>query len=242
MELSYKLEVFEGPLDLLLHLIEKNELDIKDIQIAVLLDQFMEYVRQYERLDLENLSEFLLMASRLLYIKSKQLLPPEDEDDDPMGELTAMLADYARYKELAADFEDRMRVYGSCRLVRDPQPLPPSPAPAIEKIYPADKLVEAYKAVFRGNLRRVPPPVSAFEGIVTGRTVSVAAKAVSLLRRLVRQGGMRFLNILGEQGTKSEKIACFLAILELSSRGRIRITDAGRADYKINLVREGEKR
>jgi segregation and condensation protein A len=240
MELSYKLEVFEGPLDLLLHLIEKNELDIRDIKIALLLDQFMEYVREYEQANLENLSEFLLMASRLLYIKSKQLLPPEDEDDDPMGELTAMLADYARYKELAADFEDRMRAYGAYRLVRDPQPLPP--AQAAEKSYPADKLVEAYRAVFRGNLRRVPPPVSAFEGIVAHRTVSVASKAVSLLRRLIKQGGMRFLNILGEQGTKSEKIACFLAILELSNRGRVQITDAGCADYKINLVREGEKR
>mgnify|MGYP000963967993 CR=1 FL=1 len=240
MELSYRLEVFEGPLDLLLHLIDKNELDIKDIQIALLLDQFMEYVREYEQMDLENLSEFLLMASRLLYIKSKQLLPPEDEDEDPMGELTAMLADYARYKELAADFDDRMRVYGASRLVRDPQPIPP--APILEKAYSADKLVEAYKAVFRGNLRRVPPPVSAFEGIVAQRTVSVASKAVSLLRQLVKRGGIRFLNILGEQGTKSEKIACFLAILELSSRGRIRITDAGSADYKINLVREGEKR
>lgn len=240
MELSYKLEVFEGPLDLLLHLIEKNELDIKDIQIALLLDQFMEYVRQYEQANLENLSEFLLMASRLLYIKSKQLLPPEDEEEDPMGELTAMLADYARYKELAADFEARMDTYGYSRLVREPQPIPPAPIP--EKAYPADKLIEAYKAVFRGNLRRIPPPVSAFEGIVAGRTISVASKAFSLLRRLVRQGSMRFLNILGEQGTKSEKIACFLAILELSSRGRIRITDTGCADYKINLVREGEKR
>jgi segregation and condensation protein A len=240
MELSYRLEVFEGPLDLLLHLIEKNELDIKEIQIAVLLDQFMEYVQEYEQMDMENLSEFLLMASRLLYIKSKQLLPPDDEDDDPMGDLTAMLADYARYKELAGDFEARMRTYGACRLVRDPQPLPP--ALATERTYPADKLIEAYKAVFRGNLRRVPPPVSAFEGIVALRTVSVASKAVSLLRRLVRQGGMRFLNILGEQGTKSEKIACFLAILELSSRGRIQITDAGSTDYKINLVREGKKR
>jgi segregation and condensation protein A len=240
MELSYRLEVFEGPLDLLLHLIEKNELDIKDIKIALLLDQFMEYVRQYEQSNLENISEFLLMASRLLYIKSRELLPSEDEDDDAMGELAAMLADYARYKELAGDFEDRMRTYGACRLVRDPQPLPPAPAP--EKNYPADKLVEAYKAVFRGNLRRVPPPVSAFEGIVTHRTVSVASKAFSLLRRLVKQGGMRFLNILGEQGSKSEKIACFLAILELSSRGRVRITDVGSSDYKINLVREGEKR
>ena len=240
MALSYKLEVFEGPLDLLLHLIEKNELDSKDIQIALLLDQFMEYVRQYEQANLENLSEFLLMASRLLYIKSKQLLPPEEEEEDPMGELTAMLADYARYKELAADFEGRMDTYGSSRLVRDPQSIPPAPIP--DKAYPADKLIEAYKAVFRGNLRRVPPPVSAFEGIMAQRTISVASKAVSLLRQLVKRGGMRFLNILGEQGTKSEKIACFLAILELSSRGRIRITDAGCADYKINLVREGEKR
>lgn len=240
MELNYKLEVFEGPLDLLLHLIEKNELDIRDVKIALLLDQFMEYVRQIEPANLENLSEFLLMASRLLYIKSRELLPPEDDDDDPMGELTAMLADYARYKELAGELDDRMREYGALRLVRGPQALPPAPAP--EKTYGVDKLVEAYKAVFRGNLRRVPPPVTAFEGIVAQKTVSIASMAVSLLRRLVRQGAVRFLNILGEETTKSEKIACFLAILELSNRGRVRITDAGAADYKINLVREGDKR
>ncbi len=240
MELNYKLEIFEGPLDLLLHLIEKNELDIKDIRISLLLDQFMEYVHVYEQANMENLSEFLLMASRLLYIKSKQLLPVEDEEEDPLEELSAMLADYARYKELASDLDDRMREYGTRRLVRDPQRLPPAPIP--ETAYPADKLVEAYRSVFRGSLRRLPPPVAAFEGIVAHRMVSVASKAVALLRQLTKQGGMRFLKILGEQGTKSDKIACFLAILELSNRGRVRITDTGLADYKINLVREGEKR
>ena len=240
MELNYKLEVFEGPLDLLLHLIEKNELYIMEIQISVLLEQFMEYVRVYEMGNLENLSEFLLMASRLLYIKSRMLLPAADGEENPLEELAVMLADYARYKELAKDFEGRFDKYGKRRHVRAPMSL--GRPKYTEKFYMADKLIDAYKTVFRNNLRRVPPPASAFEGILAAKTVSVASKAITLLRSLIKKGGMKLGSLLGLQQTKTEKIACFLAVLELTNRGRVKLTDVGNTDYRIDLVREGEKR
>ncbi len=238
MEISYKFEVFEGPIDLLLHLIEKNELDIREIKVALLFDQFMEYVQSYQEADMENLSEFLLMASRLFHIKSRLLLPPdEDEEDNPLDELTAMLVDYVRYKELAGDLSERFDDNANSRFVRDPEPLG---KPKTEfRFYPAAKLVSAYRSVFQNNLRRVPPPVNSFDGVITKTVVSVASKAISLLRRLIKGGKIRFEALIAEQSSKSEKIACFLAILELTKRGRVSL-DKIEEDYDVGLIKRGE--
>ena len=104
---AIKIENFEGPLDLLCHLIDKNKMNIYDIKISEIADQYIEYINKMEELNLEVTSEFLIMASTLLYIKSKMLLPkPEEEDEDPRAELADRLEEYKRYKEISAQIEE----------------------------------------------------------------------------------------------------------------------------------------
>lgn len=111
MELLFKTNTFEGPLDLLLHLIDKNKADIMDIPIAVITDQYMEYLEQMEEERLENMSEFLVMAATLLDIKSRMLLPPEKNEEgeeiDPRDELVQQLLEYKMYKYMSYDLKDR---------------------------------------------------------------------------------------------------------------------------------------
>ena len=111
MNLEFKLQVFEGPLDLLLHLIDKNKVNIYDIPIVEITDQYMEYVRQMDKQDLNLVSEFLVMAATLLDIKAKMLLPkeenPEEEEEDPRAELVEKLLEYKRYKYMSYELKDR---------------------------------------------------------------------------------------------------------------------------------------
>ena len=158
MQLNFKLDVFEGPLDLLLHLISKHKLNINDIEISKLLEQYLDVIAEMKMADLEVASEFLEMAARLVYIKTVSLLPRHEEAENLKKELTGQLLEYQACKAAAARLALQNNGYNI--FVRQPEKLP------IDKTYMrvhlSDELLFAYLDVIGKAKRKLPPPASAF--------------------------------------------------------------------------------
>ncbi len=221
--LQYKLPVFEGPLDLLLTLISKNKIDIYDIQISDLLDQYMEQINLMQENQMDIASEFLTMASRLVYIKSVMLLPKyEEEAEELKKELSGQLIEYAVCRKIAAklgvsyDFDTFFRA--------------PSPVEfdlTYNRVHPSEDIAKAYvSAVGRGK-RKLPPSEQAFSGIVAHKIVSVNGKIIHLMRRLRHGKKLEYHEIFEICEGKSDLVATFLATLELVKGKRIRIEGSG---------------
>ena len=234
-QMTYTLDMFEGPLDLLLHLIEQHKLDIRDIPIALLLEQYLAALDKQGTVDPDSMSEFLMMATKLIYIKSRMLLPMEEGEEDPRAELVSMLADYLHYKELAGELGGRYEQYGRRLFVRPQEQMGQQPP----ELQPLPTLLEAYKAVFRSSLRRVPPPIESFSGIIVHKAVSVATKTFELLRGLLRKGRLRVYDVIYSQTSRSDAIAAFMAILELSARSRVGLLGEGE-QMELTLKKEGQ--
>ena len=235
--LTYTLEGYEGPLDLLLHLIEQHKIDIKDIPIALLLEQYMAAIDASPASDPANMSECLLMATRLVYIKSRMLRPAEEGEEDPRTELVSMLADYLRYKELAGELEGRYEEYGRRLFPKPQEPLEQEP-PTL-RTQPLSSLMEAYKSVFRSSLRRIPPPIESFSGILVHTATSVASKTIGLLRKLLTGRRLRVYEVIYAQNSRSDAVAVFMAVLELARRSRVRLSGEGE-QMELSLQKEGQ--
>ncbi len=221
--LSFKVAEYEGPLDLLLHLVAKHKLNIQDIEIAVLLEQYMAHIHQWEQSNLEIASEFLDMASRLIYIKTVSLLPRyEGEDEKAKAELVGQLIEYGACKQAAALLAARAESFGV--FVRSPMPL------EIDQTYrlthsPAELLASYLDAVGRGR-RRLPPRQAVFEPLVARPVVSVTSRIVFLMRRLYKGKAMWLDRVLVESAEgRSQLVATFLAVLELVKSKRVTIED-----------------
>ncbi len=236
-QLEFKLEVFEGPLDLLLHLLDKNKVDICDIPIAELLDQYMAYVEEYKTYNLDNISEFLMVASRLLYIKSKLLLPVEQDEEDPRLELVDMLEEYKKVKVAAGELSRRKAENGDIIFTKKQDKVKLDDT--YRRTHDISVLSNAYEEMFKIKQRRLPPPIESFSGIVGTKIVSVASRVVSVLRRLVRGKYTSFKAFMYAQKSRSEVVAAFLAILELSKVKRIKLTDieGTDGDFRIELAK-----
>jgi len=234
-KLSYKLEVFEGPLDLLLNLISKNKLNIYDIPIAELLDQYMEQIRLMQEENMDIASEFLEMAARLVHIKSVSLLPKrENEEEELKRELTGQLIEYQLCKEIAAKMAQQVSFD---RMVRETADIP-ADLTYKRKHDPSD-LVRAYlNAVGRGK-RFLPPPKERFTEIVARRFVSVSSQIVFVLKRLLKKHEIGFNAIFEGKTDSSERVAAFLAILELVKGKRVRI-EGENENSVIKLVNRRE--
>lgn len=219
-QLKFKLPVFEGPLELMLHLISKHKLDIYDIEISVLLEQYIEYIEQLKLSDLEVSSEFLTMAARLVYIKTMSLLPRHEEADELKRELVGQLLEYRLIKLVAEEF--KLRYKGNLLFVREQQEI------EIDRTYirshSADELLDAYLQLRTKVKQKQPPPKSEFTSIVSRRIVPVEARIVYILRTLYEKGEIDYSLVLSSED-KSEKIATFLAMLELIKSKRIFLTD-----------------
>ena len=221
--LQYKLPVFEGPLDLLLTLISKNKIDIYDIQISDLLDQYMEQINLMQENQMDIASEFLTMASRLVYIKSVMLLPKyEEEAEELKKELSGQLIEYAVCREIAAklgvsyDFDTFFRAPSSVEFDL-----------TYNRVHPSEDIAKAYvSAVGRGK-RKLPPSEQAFSGIVAHKIVSVNGKIIHLMRRLRHGKKLEYHEIFEICEGKSDLVATFLATLELVKGKRIRIEGSG---------------
>lgn len=221
MELTFTLPLFEGPLDLLLHLITQHKLDIYDIPLTLLLRQYLDYLDNMRRMDLDVASEFLEMAARLVYIKTASMLPRYEEADELKKELTGELLEFKAYKDAAAGLQARAGGFRS--YVRAPLPLRWDHP--YGEIHEPEELHAAYlSAVGRGE-RRLPPPVDSFQGIAAREPVTVSSRIVFLLRTL-RRGAARLAALFEGCRGKSEMVATFLGLLELMKARRVTVNES----------------
>lgn len=218
-KLTFKLEQFEGPLDLLLHLISKHKLNLYDIEIDALLEQYLDYM-QKAAADLDVASEFLEMASRLVYMKSAQLLPKyEDEGEELKRELTGQLLEYQACKEAAALLAARF--CGDSILTRPPGEMEIDHT--YQRVHEPGEILGAYLAVLGKIKRKMPPPKEAFSGIVKRRVVSVQSQIVRIFNLLYRQKKVDLRRFFAQSEDRSEMVAAFLAVLELVRAKRVRV-------------------
>lgn len=233
MELTVKLQVFEGPLDLLLHLLDKNKVNIYDIPIVEITNQYMEYIREMKRHDLNVMSEFLVMAATLIDIKSKMLLPKQEteesgESEDPRAELVAQLLEYKMYKCIADELKDRQM---DAQKILFKEPTIPEDVAAFEepvdfKALMADvtlsKLNDIFKSIMRKQEDKIDPVRSKF-GKIEKEEVSLTDKMRYLEQYALSHPTFSFRSLLEAQSSKMEVIVTFLAILELMKTGTISI-------------------
>ena len=232
MSISYKLEQFEGPLDLLLHLIEKNKVSIYDIPIAEITDQYLDYVSRMEKEDLNVVSEFLVMAATLLDIKSRMLLPAKEEEEgeeDPRAELVERLLEYKMYKYMAFELKDRE--LDAEKVFYKPPTIPREVAryePPVDLDQLLDgltlaKLQGIFEAVMKRREDKVDPIRSRF-GTIRREPVSLEQKITSVMDYARKHRKFSFRAMLERQGDKLEIVVTFLAVLELMKIGKIHLT------------------
>ena len=213
-QLKFSLEVFDGPLELLLHLISKNKVSIYDIPISLILEQYMEYIEDLKKMDLEVSSAFIEMAAQLMLIKSRMLLPKaEEEEEDPRMSLAEALAEYKRYKAVLGKLREDQQNAG-ITYVRRTEHLEFDKKHKLS--YETETLTEAYRNVLRRSARALPPPLKSFHGIVGHQIASVPARILGVLRLLKRQMTCSFRSLFRSAKSRSEIVATFLAVLELS--------------------------
>ena len=234
MELTVKLQVFEGPLDLLLYLLEKNKVNIYDIPIVEITEQYMEYIREMKRQDLEILSEFLVMAATLIDIKSRMLLPsaPETEDEeeeDPRAELVQQLLEYKMYKCMAYELKDRQMDAGRVMYKKPTIPEevrayePPVDIHELMSDITLSRLHEIFESIMKKQQDKIDPLRSKF-GKIEKEEVSLEDKMEELKKYAAGHRHFSFRGLLTAQSSKVEVIVTFLAILELMKMGTIRIS------------------
>jgi len=239
-KLSFKLEVFEGPLDLLLFLIQKNKVSIYDIPVSLITEQYMEYLELMEKHDLEISSEFLVMAARLLYIKSKMLLPKHEEiegeeEEDPRQELILNLVEYKKYKEVSKFFSDRKNIcdflYFKSSVNTDEFKI------NVNAPMEIDALTLAFERVMKRFEDKLPPSKMLFSGMVGREPVSVKSKMQSVTKAIRISGQISFDDLFTEAKSRSEIVAIFLAVLELVRNNEVGFESVG---DKIVLSGQGE--
>lgn len=232
MGLSVTLEVFEGPLDLLLYLIEKNKIDIYDIPIVVITEQYLDYIKKMQTEDMNVMSEFLVMAATLLDIKCRMLLPKEvneeGEEEDPRAELVQKLLEYKMYKYMAYELRDK-QVDAAKSWYKKPM----LPKEVADYQYPIDyeellgglslsKLHEIFKAVMRRQEEKIDPIRSRF-GKIEKDEINLEEKQVYIEEYVKNHKQFSFRNLLEKQGSKMEVIVTFMAVLEMMKQGIISI-------------------
>lgn len=232
MELEFKLQVFEGPLDLLLHLIEKNKVDIYDIPIVEITRQYLEYVNNLSKEDLNLASEFLVMAATLIDIKSKMLLPKEidenGEEIDPRAELVEKLIEYKMYKYAAMELRD-MQIYAGKSLYKEPtvpeevlKYQPPIDLDRLLSDVDLARLNDIFQMVLKRQMDKIDPVRSKF-GKIEMEEVSLPEKIDYVAAAVRRKKRCSFKQLLEQQNSKMEVIVSFLAVLELIKIGQIEV-------------------
>ena len=231
--LNYKLDGFEGPLDLLLQLIARNKYNIYDIPLLQLIDQYLEQIEQIKQDEMEIESEFLEMASRLLYIKTVSLLPKHEEVVKLKEELTGELFEYMVCQQMAKKFSEMQD--GFNLFVRLPADV------EVDKTYVLkhDKQVmfDAYIAAVGRGQRRLPPSTAPFTRIVAKKIVAVSTKIVYVIRSLWSGNKQKLADLYKTAQSRSEMVATFLAVLELCKANRVFVEGDGE-EQKISLKKE----
>lgn len=222
------LEDFVGPLDLILHLLSKNKMEIKDIQISLILEQYLQWMDRRKEMDLEVASEFITMASHLVYIKTRMLLSINDEEAlSEMEQLIATLEAHQRnenYLKIKAVIPQMQMRFMNGRDLICKQPEPLQADKTYRYVHKKEDLLKAMTGVLNRSDQKLPPPVAAFQGIVGREVYPVAEKAGEIIRRLMESGVTGFRALFRGNRTRSEVVATFLAVLELCKASRIMLS------------------
>ncbi|MDD6276700.1 MAG: segregation/condensation protein A [Clostridia bacterium] len=223
--ISYKLDVFEGPMELLLHLISKHKIDINDIPILLLVEQYLDYVKKIQEENMEIASEFLEMAARLVYIKTVSLLPVHEEEAQTLKEeLQGELSEYKDCKVVAQQLAQQAD--GFDYLSREPETF--APDMTYRRLHQPVELLKAYlSAVGRGK-RNLPPPIESFSAIIAHKIVPIRERVHFIMDNLFKKKKQKFNEFFEKSTSRSEMVATFLAMLSLIK------------DKKIAFIGDGE--
>lgn len=234
--IRYKTDAFEGPMDLLLHLIAKHKLNICDIPIFELVEQYLSYIAGMQEEDPEISSAFLEMAARLVHIKSMSLLPVHEEGEQLRRELSGELIEYAACKAAAQALSRQTEGFNS--FTRTPEKL--GGDMTYKRIHDPLELLNAYMRAVGKKFNKLPPSFETFRPLVTKKIVAVSQKIKSLVQVLTG-GPRRFRDILSGSESRSDMVAAFLAVLELVKTKHVRVEEDG-SDFSVTLLKvpEGE--
>lgn len=219
---SIKINNFEGPLDLLCHLIDKNKMDIYDINISEITDQYIKYIEQMEKMNLEITSEFLVMSSTLLYLKSKHLLPKQQEDEEEITEeeLIRRIIEYKKFKEITKKLKENFLQY-SKRFYKLPEEIE-LPKQKIEKDYDSTIIPKIYKELLQRNTEKINENASNIEKIAITETYTVGNTVKEMYRALVKFKKFTFNKLFSlKKHDKNEVVTAFSGLLEMSRRNKV---------------------
>ena len=222
---AIKIENFEGPLDLLCHLIEKNKMDIYDINLNEITDQYIQYLNQMEKMNLEIASEFVVMASTLLYLKSKNLLPKQEEEEEELteDELIRRIIEYKKFKEISKVLKQRYMENGN-RYYKGQETIE-FPKQKLEKKYENIVIPNLYKDVMERNRLKMNQNAKNIEKIALVENYTVASKVKEMFRILVKQKRFVFNKLFSlNKHNKQEVVTAFSGLLEMSRRKKVETT------------------
>ena len=219
---AIKIENFESTIDLLCHLIDKNKMNIYDIKLSEITDQYIEYINEMEQMNLEVTSEFLIMASTLLYLKSKNLLPTEADDERELTEeeLLQRIIEYKKYKEISKKIREFYEV-NSKRFFKLQEEIE-LPKQKLEREYKKDTIVELYAQIVENNKNRLNQNAKNIEKIAITDTYTVGSKVKEMFRELLRKPKFIFNKLYKvSENNKQEVVTAFTGLLELSRRSKV---------------------
>ena len=219
---SIKLEKFEGPLDLLCHLIDKNKMDIYDINISEITDQYIDYINQMEKINLDITSEFLVMSSTLMYLKSKKLLPKVDNEVEEITEeeLIRRIIEYKKYKEITKKLKEAY-LLNSKKYYKGPEEIM-LPKQKIEKEYSTDIIPNIYQSLLNTNKDKINENASNIEKIAITETYSVGDKVKDMYKALIKYKKFTFNKLFSlKRHSKNEVVTAFTGLLEMSRRNKV---------------------
>lgn len=219
---SIKLNNFEGPLDLLCHLIDKNKMDIYDINLSEITDQYIEFLNQMEQMNLEVTSEFLVMSSTLLYLKSKHLLPKVDEEEEEITEeeLIRRIIEYKKYKEITKKLKENFLEY-SKRFYKGTEEIE-LPKQKMEDEYNSEIIPDLYKKLLQRNAEKINENAANIEKIAITETYTVGDKVKEMYRALIKYKKFNFNKLFSvKKRNKNEVVTAFSGLLEMSRRNKV---------------------
>ena len=219
---AIKIDNFEGPLDLLCHLIDKNKMDIYDIKIKEIADQYIEYLNQMEEMNLDIASEFIMMASTLIYLKSKSLLPKQEEAEEELTEeeLIQRIIEYKKYKEiikkLKVNYEENSKIFlGNQEQIELPKK-------RIEKEYDKDLIPNLYKTLLEKNEEKINKNAENIEKIAITDNYTVTSKVKEMFKALIKNNKFVFNKLFSlKEHNKQEVVTAFSGLLEMSKRDKV---------------------
>lgn len=235
---TIKMTNFEGPLDLLCHLIDKNKMDIFDIKINDITDQYLEYLKYMDQMNLEITSEFIVMASKLIYLKSKQLLPVDkEEEEEEEFDLVKLLVEYKKYKDMTSVFRERLDNFGR-RVYKLPEKIE-LPKGKLETVFEPSLIVDTYAAFVRKEIEKKNVNAENINRIAVSEKYTIKSKIKEILKTLWKKPKFIFNKLFNvNKKPKAEVVTAFLSLLELSKLKRISVTqDSLFGDINVEKIK-----